>query len=569
MMRFPNFQVTHFSNNPTLSLYIRELNTSNIVEQSPFLQSAMLETILDTTPNFIGVVKNGLFTMVNDAGLKMFEMKHLQELSALLPSPLSKITSLILENGSGMPEQKPVFAQSDLQEFFTMKGRAFWGEMKIIPFRQDDQELYLVSIANIDQLVRNSEVSLREKQKFEALFNHATVGVVVARANGEITMVNSMAEKLFGYAGEKLVGEKVEKLIPSNFHARHVHHRHSFMEHPSPRPMGEDRNLFAQKSDGTKFPVEISLSSYKIENELFVIAFVIDITIRKQNEDSIRKQRDELEKFANEIRQLNVQLERRVEERTLALRETLRQLELSREELRLALEKERELGDLKSRFVSMASHEFRTPLSSILSSAALIERYANTGEQENRSKHVNRIKENVRNLTDILEDFLSLGKIEEGVVLMKREEVNIPDFFAEVIHEFDNIERNGQKILYVHEGEHLLLTDKHLLKNILINLISNAIKFSAEDSIVTVTSTLNKEYFRFSVKDNGIGISKEDQEHLFGRFFRGRNAANIKGTGLGLHIVSKYLELLNGKISCRSRLNEGTEFIVILNLPKS
>ncbi len=500
--------------------------------------------------------------------MKSFEIVIRVETNFYDFSPaLLKDIEPLLETMAKAPDQPKPHPQSVIREFTSAKGNPFWGESKIKHIKGGAADMYLICISNVDQLVRNRESNLREKQKFEALFNHATVGVVVARASGEITMANAMAEKIFGFTSEELAGKKVEQLMPSDYRVHHVHHRHSFMKDTTPRPMGEDRNLFAQRKDGTKFPVEISLSSYKIEEEVFVIAFVIDITVRKQNEDAIKMQRDELVRSANEIRQLNVQLERRVEERTLALRETLRQLELSREELRLALEKERELGDLKSRFVSMASHEFRTPLSTILSSAALIERYAHAEEQENRTKHVNRIKENVRNLTDILEDFLSLGKIEEGVVLTKPETIDVPAFFAEVIHDFDNIKRMGQKIIYTHEGDHMLSTDKHLLKNILINLLSNAIKFSDNESIVTIMSSLTWEQFRFSVKDQGIGISAEDQEHLFDRFFRGRNAANIKGTGLGLHIVSKYLELLNGKITCRSRLNEGTEFIIILKLP--
>lgn len=538
-------------------MYTREQNTGLNVENEPLLQLTLLQTILHTTPHFVGVVKNGLFIMVNEAGVKMFEMKNEEELFEYSPS--------LLKRNDSSGDQSLNGSQTSIREFVTGKGNTFYGEMKIEGFTHGKQKYYLVCISNVDQLERNRGESSREKQKFEALFDHATVGVVVARANGEITMINSLGEKLFGYSREKLIGEKVEKLIPMEYNSRHVKHRNSFVEDPAPRPMGADRNLFAQKSDGTKFPVEISLSSYKIDNELFVIAFVIDITIRKQNEDAIRNQRDELEKSAIEIRELNVQLEKRVEERTLALRETLRQLEMSREELRIALEKERELGDLKSRFVSMASHEFRTPLSTILSSAALIDRYVHGDEQVNRSKHVNRIKENVRNLTDILEDFLSLGKIEEGIVLPKPEQLNIPAFFNEIIHDLDSLKKSSQNISYVHEGDAIFTIDKHLLKNILINLLTNAIKFSNDDGSIVVNSLLKKGQFRFSVKDQGIGISKEDKEHLFDRFFRGRNAANIKGTGLGLHIVSKYLELLNGKIDCKSKLNQGTEFIITFN----
>jgi PAS domain S-box-containing protein len=550
--------------NPKLYLYTLEQNIDTKVEQQFSLQVALLETILHTTPHFVGVVKEGLFTMVNAAGVRMFEMKDEQEMFAYAPALLLQIKTAVKQSANAV---EPGFVEPNnlILEFFTRSGISFWGELKCDQFKSGGQNFDLICITNVDQLVRNREQNKLEKQKFEALFDHATVGVVVAGANGKINMINSLAGKMFGYRREELVGEMIEKLIPSEYHKHHVSHRDSFLKQPTPRPMGAGRNLYAIRSDGTNFPVEISLSSYNIGGESYVIAFIIDITVRKQNEDSIKQQRDALEQSALEIRELNRQLEKRVEERTLALRETLRQLERSRQELSIALEKERELGDLKSRFVTMASHEFRTPLSTILSSASLIERYSEESGQDNRIKHVGRIKENVKNLTDILEDFLSLGKIEEGVVMPKLEQLNIPQFLHAIIHDFDSLKKNGQVLEYRHEGEESFVIDKHLLKNIIINLVTNAIKFSNEGSTVSVSSLLKDHQFHLKVKDTGIGISTEDKEHLFDRFFRGRNAANIKGTGLGLHIVSKYLELLGGQITCESQLNSGTLFTITFN----
>lgn len=545
-------------------MYTREQNINTIMEQQPIVQVALLEAILHTTPHFVGVVKEDHFTMVNESGVKMFEMKDEQEMFEYGPALLLQIRTAMKQSANAIG---PGFVEPNnlILEFFTRSGISFWGELKCDQFKSGGQNFDLICITNVDQLVRNREQNKLEKQKFEALFDHATVGVVVAGANGKINMINSLAGRMFGYSREELVGETVEKLIPSEYHMHHVSHRDSFLKHPTPRPMGAGRNLYAIRSDGTNFPVEISLSSYNIGGELYVIAFIIDITVRKQNEDAIKRQRDALEQSALEIRELNRQLEKRVEERTLALRETLRQLERSRQELSIALEKERELGDLKSRFVTMASHEFRTPLSTILSSASLIERYPEESGQENRIRHVGRIKENVKNLTDILEDFLSLGKIEEGVVMPKLEQLNIPQFFNAIIHDFDSLKKKGQIIEYMHEGEESFVIDKHLLKNIIINLVTNAIKFSNEGSTVSVSSLLKDHQFRLLVKDTGIGISSEDKEHLFDRFFRGRNAANIKGTGLGLHIVSKYLELLGGQITCESKLNSGTLFTITFN----
>lgn len=401
------------------------------------------------------------------------------------------------------------------------------------------------------------------EKRFEALFEHATIGIVVVDNSGAITMLNSFAENLFGYTRNELTGKKIECLIPPEFTARHKDLREGFVAHPSSRAMGAGRDLLALRKSGSKFPVEISLSPYEADGELFVIAFIIDISVRKKDEEDLRMQRDKLEKYSLQITELNKQLERRVEERTLALRETLHQLERSRQELHQALQKERELSNLKSRFVSMASHEFRTPLSTILSSSSLISKYVKEEEFDKRERHVQRIKENVRNLTDILEDFLSLDKLEEGIVKPKFEDMNVPDFFNEIIGDFE-LKKENQRILYKHEGVKKFSTDKHLLKNVFINLLSNAVKFSEPDTSIDVQSFVKNNQFKFSVKDAGIGISEEDKEHLFDRFFRAKNASNIKGTGMGLHIVSKYLELLNGKIDYTSKLNQGTQFIVTI-----
>jgi PAS domain S-box-containing protein len=267
------------------------------------------------------------------------------------------------------------------------------------------------------------------KHQFEALFNHATIGIVVTEADGKIVNFNKYAETQFGYSQEELIGRSVDILVPKKIHALHHRHREGFYKHPEPRRMGEGRDLFAQKKDGTEFPVEISLSNYNINDELFVIAFVIDITVRKKNEVIVLKQKDELEKITIEITKLNTELEHKVEYRTKMLRETLTELEKSKEELSESLEKEKELNELKSRFVTTASHEFRTPLSTILSSSFLLEKYNDINEPAKREKHIQRIKNAVDDMKNILEDFLSLGKLEEGSIKINIEELTCDQLY--------------------------------------------------------------------------------------------------------------------------------------------
>ena len=411
-----------------------------------------------------------------------------------------------------------------------------------------------------------NKIELSENQ-FEALFTHATIGIIVTDHNGNIVNVNSYAEQQFGFTEDELKGKTVDRLVPGKFQHTHLHHRDAFYHDPSPRRMGEGRDLFAQRKDGTEFPVEISLSNYTLKEQMFVIAFIIDITVRKKQESVVYRQKAELEKITAEIKQLNAQLEEKVQARTNMLRETLTALEKSKEELSEALENEKELGELKSRFVTMASHEFRTPLSTILSSAYLLEKYNQLDKGGKKQKHISRIKGAVADLKNILEDFLSLGKLEEGLIKANFEMFTAEECFAEInnaIIEIESVLKQGQKIKFIKEGTANVELDKHLLKNILSNLLSNAIKFSPANTSIEVTAIIQDEGFYLSVKDQGIGISVEDKENLFDRFFRGKNAINIQGTGLGLHIITKYLELMDGSIEVDSLLNEGTKFTIFI-----
>lgn len=403
------------------------------------------------------------------------------------------------------------------------------------------------------------------QQGFEALFQYASMGILVANEKAEIVLVNNFLLAQFGYENEnELVGKKIEQLIPNRYHTQHTHHRNDYIKHPRPRPMGLGRDLFAIKKDGTEFPVEISLSNYKTIEGSFTIAFITDITRRKAYEVAELEQKEQLAAINTKIEELNNELELKVELRTQQLKQTLEELENSKDELTKALSKEKDLSDLKSRFVSMASHEFRTPLSTILSSASLVAKYTESDEQEKRDKHIQRIKSSVNNLTNLLNEFLSIGKIEDGKVIANNIEFNIKELIASLCAEMEALVKTAQKIVYRHEGEEIIFLDPTLLRNIITNLLSNAIKFSPEETVIEVISIVNAEEIIIQVKDNGMGISAEDQEHLFERFFRGANVTNIQGTGLGLHIVSRYIELMNGKIEYESELEKGTKFTITL-----
>ncbi len=237
------------------------------------------------------------------------------------------------------------------------------------------------------------------------------------------------------------------------------------------------------------------------------------------------------------------------------------------DELLKALISERELNELKSRFVSMASHEFRTPLSAILSSAILIGKQNEPGKEERREKHVDRIKANVKNLVVILNDFLSLSKLEEGKVQPKPEYFDISSYVKSLMEEMEINKKEGQRlVLKTAPSPIITCSDKKMLGHMINNLLSNAIKYSNEDQEITCLVSSDQGHAKIEVIDRGIGIPEAEQKNLFDRFFRAANAANIQGTGLGLHIVKQYIDLVGGTIDFESEVGKGSTFTIEIPL---
>ncbi|GAA4436748.1 hypothetical protein GCM10023188_30170 [Pontibacter saemangeumensis] len=273
-----------------------------------------------------------------------------------------------------------------------------------------------------------------------------------------------------------------------------------------------------------------------------------------------------------EIQKLNGELEQRVEERTQELAEAIKKLEhtnrslyKAQQEIHKALQKEKELHELKSRFVTIASHEFRTPLSTVLSSASLISKYKGLEDDDKRQKHVDRIKSAVSNLTTILNDFLSISRIEEGKIYNLPTTFNLKAFAQEVVEEMQGFLKEGQHIDYQHLSDvETISIDKQLLKNILFNLLTNGSKYSGEGKTIRMTTAITNNSVTITVQDYGIGIPKADQAHLFTPFFRAQNVTNIQGTGLGLNIVKRYVEIMDGTLEYESELNQGSTFTICL-----
>src|SRR5690606_5842644 len=247
------------------------------------------------------------------------------------------------------------------------------------------------------------------------------------------------------------------------------------------------------KKNGTTFPFRLAVSEVHYQEKNIFTGFIHDLTKERAAEDELRKHA--------------IELEEKVRERTKDLIKLVGELEKAKSDVSLSLEKEKELNQMKSRFVSMASHEFRTPLSAVQLSASLIEKYAERPELQNVLKHTNRIRGAVQLLNNVLNDFLSLEKLEAGKVIVKKADIDLVQLAEEITEWMQMICKKNQHIVYQHTGAvGTFYLDSHLIKSSITNLISNAIKYSGEDTFIEFSTEIKDDVCTICVKDNGIGI---------------------------------------------------------------
>lgn len=380
-----------------------------------------------------------------------------------------------------------------------------------------------------------------------AIIENAIDGIITIDERGRVESINPSACKLFQYEPEEVVGHNISMLMPPPDREQHDGYINRYQRTGQAHIIGIGREVQGLRKDGTVFPFRLAVSEVQYSGRKIYTGFIHDLSREKKAEERLR------EYAAN--------LEQQVQERTQSLKNTVDELQIAKEEVSQSLEKEKELGQLKSRFVSMASHEFRTPLSAIQLSAVLIEKYASQLNNPNISKHINKIKGSIGNLTSILNDFLSLERLEAGKVEPVFTPFDIVKFAEEITEEMQMIAKEAQNIVYQHTGTTSMVSlDQGLLRNCIINLISNAIKYSGEHTFIEFNTELTDNQLIIIIKDNGIGIPESDQKHLFEAFFRAHNTGNIPGTGLGLNIVARYAALMNGQIAFESKINQGTSF---------
>jgi len=452
-------------------------------------------------------------------------------------------------------EHARVYGRFEKEGWRTRKDETvFWANIVFTALKDENGNLLgyskivrdLTKQRNIEEQVSQLNKKLeRQLQKSESQlddYKHAldeSSIVAITDQKGIIKYINDNFCKISKYSREELLGQD-HRIINSDFHSKEFI-RNLWVTIANGRIWrGELKN---KAKDHSYYWVDTTIVPFLDEkNKPYqYLAIRSDITQKKLAEEQLYKSKEDLEI--------------KVKERTL--------------ELTYAFERERELNEMKSRFVSMASHEFRTPLSAILSSSSLIEHYTTPEQAQKRQKHIDRIKGSVSNLTSILDDFLSLEKLEQGKVEIHHVKFDLKDFIDDVIDEMEGmLKRKEQKVNYVYEGHSLVYMDKKILRNIILNLFSNAIKYSPENREIHIRAEADESNITLSIRDQGMGIPLDSQKHLFEKFFRANNAMNIQGTGLGLNIVKSYVELLNGSVHFTSQEGIGTEFTVALPTAK-
>lgn len=416
-------------------------------------------------------------------------------------------------------------------------------------------------------------LTIQDKPDYEALFRNTTMGIILIGRSGQIELLNPYAESLFGYDSGELPGQFIEKLIPANMQTRSARYREVLFNRPGTRLAGETFSYYCITKIGIVFPVALTLAHFFHYDKAMVVMFVNKLSMGPMEKEALRLHTQSREispgysfpgtdggsvnfpktpavytETEEQLRKLNEALEEKV------LRCTA--------ELADALAETNKINTMINDFVALASHEFRTPLSAILSSASLAEKYADTGQQEKKEKHFQRIKTSVMHLVNILDEFLSLEELEQGRIRPEKQIFSLKDYIRNCIIEFGVLLKKGQRIDYEYSGETDVLLDQKILKKILNNLLSNAVKYS--DNNIGLRVNVKGQNITLEVEDKGIGILPEDQQYLFEKFYRGKNAAYIQGAGLGLNIVKNYVSLMGGTIGFSSEQGKGTIFTVCL-----
>lgn len=503
---------------------------SNISLSSILEESIYKGFFISSTEGLAVIDKSGRIEMVNESMCRIFGYDE-DELVGMVVHKL-----VPLRHRDNHPKQHDSYYHSP-------KSRAMGGNMALFGLRKDGTEVPVE--------ISLSPVKADGEQKVNVMVSDITERIAVQKEIHELN--EHLQDKVDAQTADLRNSQELLMLIAKNF--------------PNGSINVFDRELKYVFTDGQEL-VHLGIDGKKLIGTEYLSRLSDDI--RESLEPKLREVfsgtgfQFELEHKAEVYELMAVPLNQgkgEIEQILMVERNITVEKNATRE-MEKALSRERQLNELKSRFVSMASHEFRTPLTTINSSATLITKYEDSEGQVKRLKHVGRIKSSISHLTNILNDILSLSKLEEGRIEANSVIVELGPFFDDLQEQMDLVSNGKVDLQINHQGADKITIDPNLIRNILVNLISNAIKYSYADGIVKIESRGTDNNLEVSVIDNGIGIPLSEQKDLFDRFFRASNVTNIEGTGLGLNIVLRFVQLMNGEITFESIPEEETKFTI-------
>jgi PAS domain S-box-containing protein len=374
----------------------------------------------------------------------------------------------------------------------------------------------IVSYGLENQRIASEDALRKSEEMFRSFLQNTPQATVIVNTQGKIEMVNEYALSLLGYDHKDLIGESIEMLVPASFRETHNQNVKEFLEHPRDRSMGEGKELNAVKKDGSLIPVEIGLSSISTSRGSRVIAVINDLTEQ------------------------------------VAIREKILE----------NLEEERRLGDLKSGFVSMASHEFKTPMAMILSSSSFLEMAEGKISGQDRLKKLSQIKHAVARMNGLLQNILTFSR-EDKKPLVNLAKLDLQKKIRECFELENEVRGAGCTLkLITSIPETPISIDENIFNQIFSNLVGNAIKYSPKSSVVEIDIKDLEQNYEITIRDYGMGIDNNHAELIFAPFHRGKGVDGIPGTGLGLTIVQRALESHGGSVSLQETVGEGSTFRV-------